>query len=221
MPKPCARVVDEVIGTGGGSNFVIKRSFVADISDYGPHSALAFFRRLLENESGAHWTFVIHTGSRTFVGASPERHISLEAGTAVMNPISGTYRYPPTGPTLTGVMDFLADAKETDELCMVVDEELKMMARICASGARVAGPYLKEMARLAHTEYFIEGRTTARRTEHPARDPVRADGDGQPAGERMPRHRTARAAGAAATTAVWPRSSAGTNTAAAPWTRPS
>lgn len=76
-----------------------------------------------------------------------------------MNPISGTYRYPPTGPTLDGVTRFLADRKEADELYMVVDEELKMMARICASGGRVTGPHLKEMARLAHTEYFIEGTT--------------------------------------------------------------
>ncbi|MFE2102636.1 anthranilate synthase family protein [Streptomyces sp. NPDC059468] len=153
------RVVTEEIGTGEGANFVIKRSFVADISDYSPHSALAIFRRLLEREQGAYWTFLIHTGRRTLVGATPERHISVSDGTAVMNPISGTYRYPPAGPTLEGVTEFLADRKETDELYMVVDEELKMMARICEGGGRVLGPYLKEMARLAHTEYFIEGRT--------------------------------------------------------------
>ncbi|MEV5595085.1 anthranilate synthase family protein [Streptomyces sp. NPDC052496] len=153
------RVVADEIGTGAGANFVIKRSFVADLGDYSPHSALAFFRRLLEREQGAYWTFLIHTGRRTFVGATPERHISVRGGTAVMNPVSGTYRYPPAGPTLEGVTEFLADRKETDELYMVVDEELKMMARICEGGGRVLGPYLKEMARLAHTEYFIEGRT--------------------------------------------------------------
>ncbi|MFF0753035.1 anthranilate synthase family protein [Streptomyces sp. NPDC004267] len=154
------RVIGDEIGTGEGANFVIKRSFVADITGYAPHSALSFFRRLLRGESGAYWTFVVHTGDRTFVGATPERHISLSGGTAVMNPISGTYRYPPAGPTLPGVLDFLADRKEADELYMVVDEELKMMARICASGGRVVGPYLKEMARLAHTEYVIEGDST-------------------------------------------------------------
>ncbi|MEU9880810.1 anthranilate synthase family protein [Streptomyces phaeochromogenes] len=153
------RIVKEMIGTGEGANFVIRRSFVADITHYGPRSAPALFRRLLEHESGVHWTFLIHTGTRTLVGASPERHISLQGGTAVMNPISGTYRYPPTGPTLAGVLGFLDDRKETDELYMVLDEELKMMARICDDGGRVVGPYLKEMARLAHTEYFIEGRT--------------------------------------------------------------
>ncbi|GAA5005401.1 phenazine biosynthesis protein PhzE [Streptomyces hyderabadensis] len=151
------KVIANEIGTGEGANFVIKRSFVADITDYSVRTALAFFRRLLEREQGAYWTFVVHTGERTFVGATPERHVSLRAGRAVMNPISGTYRYPSSGPTLPGVMGFLADRKEADELYMVVDEELKMMARICEPGPRVAGPYLKEMARLAHTEYFIEG----------------------------------------------------------------
>ncbi|SER68252.1 anthranilate synthase family protein [Streptomyces qinglanensis] len=153
------RVVTEVIGRGAGANFVIRRDFVADLTDYSGELALAFFRRLLESESGAYWTFLVHTGERTLVGSSPERHISLCDGTAVMNPISGTYRYPPGGPELTGVLDFLADRKEAEELYMVVDEELKMMARVCEGGGRLAGPYLKEMARLAHTEYFIEGHT--------------------------------------------------------------
>ncbi|MGF1430236.1 anthranilate synthase family protein [Kitasatospora sp. LaBMicrA B282] len=153
------RVIGEEIGEGAGANFVIKRTFVADISEYGPPAALAFFRRLAQQESGAYWTFLVHTGDRTLIGASPERHISLHGGVAVMNPISGTYRYPAGGPSLPEVMDFLADRKEADELYMVVDEELKMMARICETGGRVVGPFLKEMARLAHTEYFIEGRS--------------------------------------------------------------
>ncbi|MFE6834433.1 anthranilate synthase family protein [Streptomyces sp. NPDC057705] len=161
-------VIEREIGNGEGANFVIKRSFVADISDYTPRSALSFFRRLLERESGAYWTFLVRVEGRTFVGASPERHVSLHGGTAVMNPISGTYRYPAAGPDLPGVMAFLADRKEADELYMVVDEELKMMARICEKGGRVVGPYLKEMARLAHTEYFIEGRTS-----HDVRDILR------------------------------------------------
>jgi 2-amino-4-deoxychorismate synthase len=153
------RIIADEIGTGEGANFVIKRTFTVDISDYTPRSALTFFKRLLEREKGAYWTFVVHTGERTLVGATPERHISVDGGTAVMNPISGTYRYPASGPTLPEVMDFLADRKEADELYMVVDEELKMMARICPGGGRVTGPFLKEMARLAHTEYFIEGET--------------------------------------------------------------
>ncbi|MBT2368694.1 chorismate-binding protein [Streptomyces sp. ISL-10] len=161
-------VIQQEIGNGEGANFVIKRSFVADLADFTPTAALSFFRRLTQRESGAYWMFLVHTGDRTFVGASPERHVSLHQGRAVMNPISGTYRYPASGPDLPGVLAFLADRKETDELYMVVDEELKMMARICPGGGRVTGPYLKEMARLAHTEYFIEGHT-----ERDARDILR------------------------------------------------
>ncbi|MFF7095695.1 anthranilate synthase family protein [Streptomyces rubradiris] len=154
------RVLEREIGNGAGANFVIKRSFTAEIANWSPRVALSLFRRLLEGERGAYWTFVVHTGERTFVGATPERHVSLFDGTAVMNPISGTLRYPPEGPSVADVLGFLADAKEAGELYMVVDEELKMMARICAEGGRVTGPFLKEMATLAHTEYLIEGRTT-------------------------------------------------------------
>ncbi|SDP84657.1 phenazine biosynthesis protein phzE [Actinopolyspora xinjiangensis] len=154
------RIIDEEIGSGAGANFVFKRSFVAEISDYSTARALTVFRRLLEGESGAYWTYLVHTGRRTFVGASPERHISLRDEHAVMNPISGTYRYPESGPSLSGVLDFLDDSKEVDELYMVVDEELKMMSRICDRDCRVTGPHLKEMARLAHTEYFVHGHST-------------------------------------------------------------
>ena len=154
-----SKIIADEIGTGEGSNFVIKRSFVADIEDFGPRLALSFFRRTLERETGAYWTFLVHTGDRTFVGATPEQHITLNSGTAVMNPISGTYRYPGSGPVLEEVIDFLADRKETDELYMVVDEELKMMSAICDGGARIRGPFLQEMAHLAHTGYLIEGQT--------------------------------------------------------------
>lgn len=150
-------VLQNEIGTGEGSNFVIKRSFVATITGYSTRTALTLFRRLLTRETGAYWTFLVHTGTRTFVGATPERHVSLQGGVATMNPISGTYRYPSTGPVLSEVMDFLSDRKEIDELYMVVDEELKMMARVCRGGGRVVGPFLRQMARLAHTEYLIEG----------------------------------------------------------------
>ncbi|WP_326686778.1 MULTISPECIES: anthranilate synthase family protein [unclassified Streptomyces] len=158
------RVVDEEIAAGAGANFVIRRTLSAKLPDYSHLTALAMFGRLLRQEAGAYWTFVIHTGERTFVGATPERHVCLNGGRAVMNPISGTYRHPPSGAELEGLVSFLADRKETDELSMVVDEELKMMAGVCGRGARLRGPYLKMMARLSHTEYLLEGESD--------RDPV-------------------------------------------------
>ncbi|MBO1416842.1 anthranilate synthase family protein [Streptomyces sp. FH025] len=151
------RLIAEEIGRGEGANFVVRRSFTARVGGHLPRLACAMLRRLLLHEEGAYWTFAVHTGKRAFVGASPERHVSLHGGTAVMNPISGTYRFPEEGPSLAGALRFLADTKESDELYMVVDEELKMMASVCEGGGRVVGPYLKEMAHLAHTEYYLEG----------------------------------------------------------------
>jgi len=114
-------------------------------------------RRLLTDEPGAYWTFAVHAGDQTMVGATPERHVSVSAGRVLMNPIADTYRYPPTGPTGTGLLRFLDDAKETEELFMVVDEELKMMSSVCHTGGRVHGPAVKQMGALAHTEYVLEG----------------------------------------------------------------
>ncbi|WP_225839275.1 anthranilate synthase family protein [Streptomyces sp. NK08204] len=151
------RVLREEIGQGAGSNFVIRRSFVAQLDDCPVRTALAVFRRLLTGEPGSYWTFLFHTGAGTFVGASPERHVSMADGTVSMNPISGTYRHPSTGPDISGILEFLNDRKEANELYMVVDEELKMMARMCSYGGRVHGPFLKEMARLTHSEYILTG----------------------------------------------------------------
>ena len=153
------RVITEEIGSGEGANFVISRSFLADIPDYSVAKALAVFAHLLRHERGAYWTFLVHTAGRTFVGATPERHVTLSNGLVTMNPISGTYRYPPDGPTVDGLVEFLADGKESDELYMVLDEELKMLGAVCESDVRVVGPKTRMMAHLAHTEYFISGRT--------------------------------------------------------------
>ncbi|MEV4868772.1 anthranilate synthase family protein [Streptomyces syringium] len=154
------RVIEDEIGTGEGANFVIRRTFEGEIHGFGAADALALFRRLLAGERGAYWTYVVHTGDRTLVGASPEVHVRMSGGTVVMNPISGTYRYPAGGPTPEGLLAFLHDRKEVEELSMVVDEELKMMCTVGDMGGVVVGPRLKEMAHLAHTEYELRGRSS-------------------------------------------------------------
>lgn len=171
------RVIEDEIGQGEGANFVIRRTYTGRIPGFGRADALALFRRLLAGERGAYWTFVVHTGNRgpegpspdgrrreaggrTLVGASPEVHVRMSGGTVVMNPISGTYRYPPEGPTPEALLGFLDDRKEREELSMVVDEELKMMCTVGDMGGVVIGPRLKEMAHLAHTEYELRGRSS-------------------------------------------------------------
>ncbi|MDJ0394417.1 anthranilate synthase family protein [Rhodococcus sp. G-MC3] len=153
-----SRVLTEEIGTGAGANFVIRRDFRASLDD-SLTSGLEIFRRLLLGESGSYWTFFVSTPTVTLVGATPERHVGFDGTSAIMNPISGTYRHPVEGPSGVGVLDFLGDAKENAELFMVVDEELKMMSRICAHGGRVIGPKLKQMGHLTHTEYILVGET--------------------------------------------------------------
>ncbi|MFF4419460.1 anthranilate synthase family protein [Streptomyces sp. NPDC001549] len=154
------RVIEDEIGRGEGANFVIRRTYEGRIGGFGRADALALFRRLLEGERGAYWTYVVHTGERTLVGASPEVHVRMSGGTVVMNPISGTYRYPAGGPTAASLLAFLGDRKETEELSMVVDEELKMMCTVGDMGGVVVGPRLKEMSHLAHTEYELRGRSS-------------------------------------------------------------
>jgi 2-amino-4-deoxychorismate synthase len=153
------RIIRQEIGTGEGSNFVIKRTLIGDLDAYDDRVRLTIFRNLLRQERGAYWTFFIRMRGMTLVGASPELHIKLAAKNVAMTPISGTYRFPASGPTQEGLLEFLQNAKEEDELSMVLDEELKMMTDICSSDVRAHGPYLIQMSRLAHVGYRIEGTT--------------------------------------------------------------
>lgn len=153
------RVIRDEIGRGEGANFVIRRSFRGSTAVSPATAVLAWMRKLLLSEQGAYWTFAVHSPGHSLVGATPERHVSVKDGLATMNPISGTFRHPTEGPTAGGVLKFLSDVKESDELFMVVDEEMKMMSTICPRGGRILGPYLKQMSKLSHTEYLLEGNT--------------------------------------------------------------
>ena len=164
-------VLREEIGRGEGANFVIHRCYTAEVTGDPLRAAAAAAGNLLRDERGAYWTFLVHTQDRTLVGATPERHVSVDGGLIMMNPISGTFRRPSAaadqaaGPRsrrddedLDALLRFLADPKEINELYMVLDEELKMMANVAEHGGQVIGPYLKEMSHLVHTEYLLAGR---------------------------------------------------------------
>ncbi|KAA0961277.1 chorismate-binding protein [Microbacterium sp. ANT_H45B] len=152
-------VIADEIGRGEGANFVIRRDFTADIDVDDRTAALTWFRALLTHERGAYWTFAVVTPDHIAVGASPEAHVVARGGVVTMNPISGTFRHPAGGATKDTLVDFLSSTKETEELFMVVDEELKMMSAVCSDGGRITGPHLKEMSRLTHTEYMLRGRS--------------------------------------------------------------
>ncbi len=153
-------VIADEIGRGEGANFVIRRDFVAGVDADPATAGLTWFRALLEHERGAYWTFLVSTPGHLAVGASPEAHVSAQDGVVTMNPISGTFRHPAGGATVESLTEFLSSTKETEELFMVVDEELKMMSAVCSDGGRITGPHLKEMSRLTHTEYMLRGHST-------------------------------------------------------------
>ena len=90
-------IIRDEIGQGEGANLVIGRHYRATVADWGADKALTVFRRLLERERGAYWTYLFFTGDRYLVGASPERHVSIHGGDVRMNPISGTFRIPRDG----------------------------------------------------------------------------------------------------------------------------
>ena len=146
---------------------MIGRHYRAQVADWDAGKALTVFKRLCERERGAYWTFCFFTGDRYLIGASPERHVSVQGGYGAvsdvrMNPISGTFRlagHDDPAERKAALLDFLADEKEIYELFMVVDEELKMMCDVCHEGGQVLGPFLKPMTHLVHTEYLLAGRT--------------------------------------------------------------
>lgn len=157
-------IIDKEIGNGEGANFVIPRIGKAKIKDFTVEKILNLYKKILQNESGAYWSFLFFDGEKYFIGASPERNVYVKNNKVKMNPISGTYRK-----KINSVLDldkykhefieFLENEKEVNELFMVLDEELKMMSRICTSGGMIIGPLLKEMKKLIHTEYLLSGKT--------------------------------------------------------------
>ena len=154
-------IVEKEIGNGAGANFVVPRKCLGTIKNFTAEKALSVFRNLLLSDYGSYWKYLFFSGDRFFVGSTPERHLSVQAGQVKMNPISGTFRkekdYRSPAALKADLTRFLENPKEINELFMVVDEELKMMARMCEEGGLIVGPLLKEMSRLIHSEYLLVG----------------------------------------------------------------
>ncbi|MFJ2738224.1 chorismate-binding protein [Streptomyces sp. NPDC087440] len=156
----------------GGLNVLLRRDWSARLPGFTPAVAVELFRRLLRAESGAYWTFVVHTGGPepvTLVGATPQGHVGVEGGRVVMNPLCGTYRRPPEGARAEDLLAFLADRKEAEELATTVDAELAALCQLAGPGVRVEGPYLRGMAHLLHTQCRISGPVTTGARETLAR----------------------------------------------------
>lgn len=156
-----SQLIEREIGEGAGSNFVLHRKLRTTLVNFQPSQLFSLYRRLLKAESSAYWCFLINTGEGAFIGVSPELHASLKEGEVCMNPISGTFRYPEQEMLIDSLCHFLGNKKEINELYMVVDEELKVMSRLCENGAQVSDLRLKQLSHVIHTEYFLTGKTKA------------------------------------------------------------
>ncbi|MDD4287561.1 MAG: chorismate-binding protein [Candidatus Peribacteraceae bacterium] len=153
-------IIRDEIGQGEGANFVVANTGRGTIVEMNRAKALSIYRSLLLSEHGSYMTFIFFDGQKYLIGASPEKHLTVQNREVTMNPISGTLRKKPDQPvTKEELLEFLRDDKEILELFMVLDEELKMMSQMCARGGTVEGPLLKNMSRLIHTEYLLRGRS--------------------------------------------------------------
>lgn len=152
------RIIDEHIGKGDGSNFVIHRAAISHLLLDWRSAAVRLFHRLLAREPNAYKVFCVVTNDGAIVGASPERHVTVRDNEFRMTPISGTLRLRP-GQDPQDVHNFVEDTKERDELDMVLDEELKIAARVCDRDIRITGPDLVHHRDVAHTGYEISGHT--------------------------------------------------------------
>ena len=156
-----SKIITDEIGEGEGANFVIPRNGTGRIAGFSVASAASLFVNLVRDDYGTYWKFLFYDTSQFFIGSTPERHLLVEQGRVKMNPISGTFRkdtaYECRQHFKDELMAFLTDQKEINELFMVVDEELKMMARMCEAGGAIIGPLLKEMSQLIHSEYLLSG----------------------------------------------------------------
>lgn len=152
-------VIEKEIKNGEGSNFTIARKLTGRVENFSVKKVLSLFCKLIQNEIGAYQTFCFFTGDLFLTGATPECHINISENKVRMQPISGTYRKKnlDINEEKKLFLQFLKDKKEINELFMTVDEELKMMAKICSSGGKIIGPRLREMSKVIHTEYLLTG----------------------------------------------------------------
>ncbi|WP_299025224.1 anthranilate synthase component I [uncultured Thermanaerothrix sp.] len=108
------------------------------------------------------------------IGASPELHVRLEAGQAMMRPIAGTR---PRGTTtiedLAHEADLLADPKERAEHIMLVDLARNDLGRVCEYGS-VKVPERMIVERYSHVMHIVSQVEGRLRPEVNALDLLRA-----------------------------------------------
>ncbi len=151
------QIQQEEIAEGNACQVVFSRKFQGRLADQSPLIPLTLFKRLLK-QHGQYLTFLFTDGAgHYFVGASPERQLEIHDELVIKNPIAGTMPKTTKAAFIQQLDDFVHDQKEINELSQILDEELKIMARICPRGGKISGPFLRESGAVIHTEYHLTG----------------------------------------------------------------
>ena len=161
--KLVAGFQENEIEAGNASQTTLSRRFEGKIADFSLETALSIFRILCERKG--HYMAVLFADivpdnparSRFIVGATPERHLTITGNETIMIPIAGTLRKEDQKTFAKRLDAFINDPKEINELFQVVDEEMKIMGRICPEGGAIKGPYLREIGAVVHSEYELAG----------------------------------------------------------------
>ena len=156
-----ARVQEKEIEGGNIAQVILSRVFSGKLANFSESLLFSLYRRLLL-QRGQYMTVCFcdrDSASEPFylIGASPERHLEIDDQQTIMSPIAGTMRKGERESFSRRLEAFLQDGKEVFELFQVVDEELKMMAKVCPKGGVVRGPYLRDVGAVIHTEYKLIG----------------------------------------------------------------
>ena len=152
----------EEIEAGHCSQTTLSRKFEGELHQFQLDHALSLYRTILFPQ-GQYMTMLFCDRRQDpehphcLIGATPERHLTITQEHALMIPIAGTLRKENQAIFEERLKNFIRDPKEINELFQVVDEELKMMGRICPEGGTIRGPFLREIGSVIHTEYELYG----------------------------------------------------------------
>jgi anthranilate synthase component 1 len=107
------------------------------------------------------YMFLYDTGNFALVGASPEVHVRLSDGTALIRPIAGTRpRGADEEKDQAYEKDMLSDEKEKAEHLMLVDLARNDLGRVCAPGTVHVPQYMivERYSHVMHIVSQVEGR---------------------------------------------------------------
>jgi anthranilate synthase component 1 len=150
------RKLKEHIRAGDIFQAVLSTPFEAKVSG----SPADVYRRL-RRESPAPFHFWIADGDRHLIGASPERLVSVENGTARNMPIAGTRkRGKNRGDDLRLERNLRRSPKERAEHVMLVDLARNDLGKVCRPGSVKVSSYqqVKRFSNVMHLVSEVEGR---------------------------------------------------------------